>query len=1063
MRPLQTKVVDGTDEHLKAYELLTLKVQEIVKQIDGTAGNIEYITLSTPKFKWTLQLFEYSFLTSKYKRFTGSSGAIKELERRNDFRSFKGFIKGNNQSKVSLFVADGFFKLMIEDTKETYFIEPLDMESLNANLPANEQFIAYKKSDLIEKNGHKCGVKNHDEHILKNNITESVSQALAARPCKPCGEIQVALAADYNMYRKYGGDYAATENQMVTVLADVQTVFDDEFENEYVVEPTGIFIYEDKAMDPFDQLTNLNAMLDKFAVEAPSIFSSSAYDLATLWTAKFGPLGEVGVGYQGSVCDPARCYSVCSDFWGPGGRQPDYLTLQAHQFGHNFNMVHDPFSGPTIMAPGLPHGQIWSFLSKDALNLFVREAMFLGNCISICPNSSAPVPEFSSDVTYGCQPVTVKFKDNSLNTTTWKWKFPGGVPDTSILQNPVVVYRTPGIYPVTLEAGNHRCEVLITKTDFIEINDIPRADFNWGIQGREVFFINLSERGVDYFWNFGDGEFSDEMNPFHVYYTDSTYEITLRVVNDCGENTIKKTLKIESIPTAEFEADTAGACAPGNIHFKDMSSPNAKTFQWDFPGGVPSVSTQRNPVVRYDLPGKYDVRLTVYSTRFNSSITKKEYVTIDSVPVAGFTQSVNVGQVSFTHNSRYAKSHLWIFGDNTTSTDSSPVHLYTEGTYDVIYVAINNCGRDTARTKITIGVVPTPAFVSNRQSGCAPYQVSFQNQSVAANDYVWYFPGGNPSTSTDPNPTVSYPTKGKYDVKLVAKNVFYSDSITKKDFIEVRSKPDVDFNVSIVGFKAFFTNQTIDGTNYIWDFGNGKASFTQNPEMDYGVEGEFNVRLISQNICGTDTVIKKVAVYLIPKVNFSANTIKGCPPLKVNFQDLSSVDVVQWDWQFESGIPATSTAKNPEVIFNQHGKYAVKLTVKNSNGTNALTRVQYIEVQSPIECPEHTTNTKSLLDDKIFQHPFQGGDLNKYARVSKNLHSRIYPNPASQEIYFETQASAQNPSRIEIFALDGKPIMQANIEQKLYRFDAGNLSEGSYLVKITSGTNSQMERLVIIK
>ncbi|MBK9108514.1 MAG: hypothetical protein IPM92_09150 [Saprospiraceae bacterium] len=60
---------------------------------------------------------------------------------------------------------------------------------------------------------------------------------------------------------------------------------------------------------------------------------------------------------------------------------------------------------------------------------------------------------------------------------------------------------------MTLEAGNHRCEVLITKTDFIEINDIPRADFNWGIQGREVFFINLSERGVDYFWNFGDGEF----------------------------------------------------------------------------------------------------------------------------------------------------------------------------------------------------------------------------------------------------------------------------------------------------------------------------------------------------------------------------------------------------------------------------------------------------------------------------------------------------------------------------------------------------------------------------
>ncbi|MBK9108515.1 MAG: hypothetical protein IPM92_09155 [Saprospiraceae bacterium] len=75
-------------------------------------------------------------------------------------------------------------------------------------------------------------------------------------------------------------------------------------------------------------------------------------------------LGEVGVGYQGSVCDPARCYSVC-DFWGPGEeRQPDYLTLQAHQFGHNFNMVHDPFSGPTIMAPDYHMAKFGHFFLK---------------------------------------------------------------------------------------------------------------------------------------------------------------------------------------------------------------------------------------------------------------------------------------------------------------------------------------------------------------------------------------------------------------------------------------------------------------------------------------------------------------------------------------------------------------------------------------------------------------------------------------------------------------------------------------------------------------------------
>ncbi|MBK9108517.1 MAG: hypothetical protein IPM92_09165 [Saprospiraceae bacterium] len=51
MRPLQTKVVDGTDEHLKAYELLTLACKKLSNKLMGQQVLLEYITLSTPKFK----------------------------------------------------------------------------------------------------------------------------------------------------------------------------------------------------------------------------------------------------------------------------------------------------------------------------------------------------------------------------------------------------------------------------------------------------------------------------------------------------------------------------------------------------------------------------------------------------------------------------------------------------------------------------------------------------------------------------------------------------------------------------------------------------------------------------------------------------------------------------------------------------------------------------------------------------------------------------------------------------------------------------------------------------
>ncbi|MBK8483638.1 MAG: PKD domain-containing protein [Saprospiraceae bacterium] len=105
-----------------------------------------------------------------------------------------------------------------------------------------------------------------------------------------------------------------------------------------------------------------------------------------------------------------------------------------------------------------------------------------------------------------------------------------------------------------------------------------------------------------------------------------------------------------------------------------------------------------------------------------------------------------------------------------------------------------------------------------------------------------------------------------------------------------------------------------------------------NPVHDYNVEGEFDVRLIVQNECGLDTFDKHIAVYLVPKVNYTADTIKGCAPLTVNFKDKSSIDVIEWDWLFENGTPTTSNVKNPVVVFNKKGKYTVKLTVKNTNG-----------------------------------------------------------------------------------------------------------------------------------
>ena len=80
----------------------------------------------------------------------------------------------------------------------------------------------------------------------------------------------------------------------------------------------------------------------------------------------------------------------------------------------------------------------------------------------------------------------------------------------------------------------------------------------------------------------------------------------------------------------------------------------------------------------------------------------------------------------------------------------------------------------------------------------------------------------------------------------------------------------------------------------------------------------------------------------LPIANFTASPLAGCAPLVVQFQDLSSGTPTSWSWDFGNGN--TSAKQNPAATYLVSGSYTVTLTVKNANGTNTLTRTQYITV-----------------------------------------------------------------------------------------------------------------------
>jgi gliding motility-associated-like protein len=76
--------------------------------------------------------------------------------------------------------------------------------------------------------------------------------------------------------------------------------------------------------------------------------------------------------------------------------------------------------------------------------------------------------------------------------------------------------------------------------------------------------------------------------------------------------------------------------------------------------------------------------------------------------------------------------------------------------------------------------------------------------------------------------------------------------------------------------------------------------------------------------------------------NFSADTIIGCSPLTVQFEDLSTGSITSWSWDF--GNSNSSSEQNPEENFFIPGDYTVSLTVSDGSNSDTKTKTAFIRV-----------------------------------------------------------------------------------------------------------------------
>lgn len=137
--------------------------------------------------------------------------------------------------------------------------------------------------------------------------------------------------------------------------------------------------------------------------------------------------------------------------------------------------------------------------------------------------------------------------------------------------------------------------------------------------------------------------------------------------------------------------------------------------------------------------------------------------------------------------------------------------------------------------------------------------------------------------------------------------------------------------------------------NSVWDFddGNGYTSPNCISYKTFTKPGIYRIKY-KGSIGGQtkiDSTTLTITVYGKPSPSFTANPLKGCAPLKVDFKDQTTgVPITNWTWSYGNGVVSTDNKSTQKYTYTDKGNYPVTLYVKDANGCDSLSPAIMIKV-----------------------------------------------------------------------------------------------------------------------
>lgn len=714
---------------------------------------------------------------------------------------------------------------------------------------------------------------------------------------------------------------------------------------------------------------------------------------ATSWNWEFGDVTTATVQNPVHIYNAEGTYTVAlqaTNAFGCSVRviKPDYIRLQAPEvtFVSDVPGACIPFTAnfyPSVISIDPVIRYTWNFGDGSTSNLaqpshqYTTQGDFTvtleietqGGCRAtysqVVQAGTPSVVEFDVDKTKGCQPDIFHFTNRSVpRGDAWEWTFPQDNA-TANTENPAHQFSHIGVHDVTLTVINHGCRTTLTKRMLIEIYP-PVARFNIGANCVNLYdrqFNDESDFGAStgpktWLWDFGDGTTSTQQSPLHTYTATGTYTIRLTVSN--GSCTSTTTLTTNIIDEKAVIASNVPSVCAGRSHSFTITNVAAlhnnriRYYIWDFGDGatqtVTSANFDPNAVYNhtYNRPGTYAVTLTIQDLNDCRQVSNTVTVTINGV-LADFTYTGNCRETPFSFTdasttvfaSTVISSWEWNFGDGTapvtlTQKPVSYAHTFENMTsYPVRLRVTDQLGCVSTVTKTVAVNVVNASIVVPQQEACLQKAFGFSNNSIGNNlTFDWSF--GDGGISTDAAPQHVYATAGVYTIKLTvtdANGCKASQEAT--NFITVRNPQALFSTPSTLApcppVLVPFTNESTDYDRIAWEFGDGSTSPEISPGHAYSRPGNYTIRLTVTTAGGCSSDTTKDIFIQGPDGRQAATPTKGCMPLKVTMNAVSS-NAVKYIWDFDDGHLVTTTTPTTDYEYTEEGIYYPRVILEDAKG-----------------------------------------------------------------------------------------------------------------------------------